>query len=97
MKTTPSKRRNQWLGEMGLWMRENSEDNREQLNRLHRNLRAARCNELTLRQQEMLNLYFEQGLTMAEIARELDVNRSTVSRTLQRARERLKEHLQYSL
>lgn len=97
MKSTPSKRRNQWFGDMGIWLLENSEDNTERLVRLRRNLRIARENELTDRQQVMLELYFDQGLTMAEIARYLDVHRSTVSRTLQRARERLREHLQYSL
>jgi len=97
MKSTPSKRRNQWLGDLGFWQQENSEDNTQRLSRLRRNLRIARQSELTARQQQMLELYFDQGLTMAKIARELNVHRSTVSRTLQRARERLREHLQYSL
>jgi len=82
---------------LGFWQQENSEDNTQRLSRLRRNLRIARQSELTARQQQMLELYFDQGLTMAKIARELNVHRSTVSRTLQRARERLREHLQYSL
>ena len=53
--------------------------------------------ELTPRQQEMLHLYYYEKLNMAQIAGRLGVNKSTVSRTLCRARRRLHHILQYSL
>ena len=72
-------------------------DNREQLERLHRNLRLARQQALTDRQRQMLELYYDQGLTMGQIALKLNLNRSTVSRTLSRAKDKLYRCLRYSL
>ncbi len=42
-------------------------------------------------------MHFEQNMSVTEIARELGLNRSTVSRTLRRAQERLRRCLQYAL
>jgi len=81
---------------MAAWELENSEDNSEQLSRLRRNMRRVRKQELTPRQEEMLHLYYDLGLTISQIAREKGLNKSTVSRTLARGRERLKRYLQYS-
>ena len=44
----------------------------------------------------MIELYYDQGKTMTKIARQLRVNKSTVSRTLARGRARLKKCLKYS-
>ena len=82
---------------MAVWARSHAEDNSEQLARLRRNLRKAREQELTTRQREMVSLYYDQGMTIPQIAEQLGLNRSTVSRTLRRARERLYRFLQYSL
>lgn len=90
-------RSSEWLGDLTVWMRENGEDNAEQLSRLRRNLRRAREQELTPRQRQVLALYYDQGLNMVEIGRRLGVNRSTVSRTLVRAKERLYRVLRYGL
>lgn len=90
-------RSSEWPGDMTVWLQENSGDNREQLDRLLRNLRKARTQELTPRQQQILEMRFEQNMSGAEIARELGLNRSTVSRTLRRAQERLRRCLQYAL
>lgn len=90
-------RSSEWLGDMTVWMRANAQDNSEQLRRLRRNLRRAREQELTDRQQEMVSLYYDQGMTMPQIAERLGVNRSTVSRTLRRARDRLYRFLRYTL
>ena len=68
----------------------------EQLSRLRRNMRLVRQRELTPRQQEMLHLYYDLGLTIPQIAKEKGLNKSTVSRTLARGRERLKRYLLYS-
>lgn len=89
-------RSSEWIGDMTVWMRENAEDNALQLERMKRNLRIAREKELTPRQRCMLELYYDRQMSVTEIAEELCVNVSTVSRTLQRARDRLRRYLQYS-
>ena len=89
-------RSSEWIGDMTAWMQANAEDNSLQLERMKRNLRVAREKELTPRQQYMLELYYDQEMSVTEIAQELCVNVSTVSRTLQRARNRLRRYLQYS-
>ena len=97
MKNTPSKGRpDQWAGDMTVWLRENSPDNSEQMDRLRRNLRQARVQELTPRQQQMVELYYDQNLRTTDISRLLGVQRSTVSRTLRRAKARLYRALRYS-
>lgn len=90
-------RSSEWLGDMTVWLRENAEDNSEQLDRLRRNLRLARERELTARQRQMLTLYYDQGMSIPQIALKLGLNRSTVSRTIRRAKERLYHCLQYTL
>ena len=98
MNATPfDTRSSEWAGDMTVWLRENANDNQEQIERLLRNLRKARVQELTPRQQQMLSMRFEQNMSVTEIARELGLNRSTVSRTLRRAQERLRRCLQYAL
>ena len=82
---------------MTVWLRANAEDNSEQMDRLRRNLRRAREQELTKRQREMVALYYDRGMTMPQIAERLGVSRSTVSRTLRRARDRLYRFLRYTL
>ena len=89
-------RSSEWIGDMTVWMRENAEDNALQLERMKRNLRIAREKELTPRQRCMLELYYDRQMSVTEIAEELCVNVSTVSRTLQRARNRLRRYMQYS-
>lgn len=98
MRNTPfDTRSSEWIGDMTVWLRENSEDNSLQLERMRRNLRRAREKELTPRQKYLLELHYEQHMSVTEIARFLGVNASTVSRTLQRARNRLKRCLKYTL
>ena len=83
--------------ELNRWLQEDAEDNREQLQRLRRKLRQAKETELTPRQRQILAMRYEQQLSPAQIARELGVHRSTVSRTLHRAQARLHHYLQYTL
>ena len=90
-------RSSEWVGDLAVWKRQNDPDNAEQLERLRRNLRQARDRELTTRQRQILILYYDRGLTMAQIAGRLGVNRSTVCRTLHRARDRLYRYLRYGL
>ncbi len=79
-----------------LWMQEESDDNSSRRQRLLHNLTKAVAEELTPRQREMLHLYYYEQLNMVQIAARLGVNKSTVSRTLCRARRRLHHILQYS-
>ena len=83
-------RSSEWIGDMTVWLRDHAEDNSEQL-------RRAREQELTPRQREMVFLYYDRGLKMSQIAQKLGVNRSTVSRTVKRAKQRLYRCLRYAL
>ncbi|MDE6456816.1 MAG: sigma-70 family RNA polymerase sigma factor [Dysosmobacter sp.] len=92
-----SSRAGEWIGDLTVWTRQNAGDNSERLERLRRNLRQARERELTPRQRQLLELYYERGMNIPQIAEELGLNRSTVSRTLRRARDRLYRCLRYAL
>lgn len=58
-------------------------------------LREAIANELTPRQREVVTMYYFERLREVEIARRLQVNPSTVCRTLQRARKSLEHSLRF--
>lgn len=90
-------RSSEWLGDMTVWLRDNANTNSELLTRLRQNLRRARQQELTPRQQQILTLYYDQGMNMTQIAQTLGVNCSTVSRTIRRAKQRLYRCLRYCL
>ena len=51
--------------------------------------------ELTPLQREALIAYYIQGQTIPEIARDRGVQKSTISRTLHRAEEKLRRLLKY--
>ena len=51
--------------------------------------------ELTPLQREALIAYYIQGQTIPEIARDRGVQKSTISRTLHRAEEKLRRFLKY--
>lgn len=60
---------------------------------------SVRCSieeDLTPRQRQLVTMYYLEQMRMQDIADELDLHISTVSRTLKRARENMKNHLQYS-
>ena len=90
-------RSSEWLGDMTVWLRDNANTNSELLTRLRQNLRRARQQELTPRQQQVLTLYYDKGMNMTQIAQTLGVNCSTVSRTIRRAKQRLYRCLRYCL
>lgn len=98
MNATHSKKRGRLLlADLAAWEQENGEDNGLRLERLRRSLLQARQQELTARQQQVLTLFFDQQMNMTQIAAELGVHRSTVSRTLHRAMDRLYRVLRYAL
>lgn len=72
-----------------------AEDNREQVGRLKRNLKHALRQDITERQRQYMILYYGQGMSMEAIGKQLGVNKSTVSRTLKRGRQRLYRCLRY--
>ena len=51
--------------------------------------------ELTELQRQTLTAYYFHQQTIPQIARERGVNKSTVSRTLRRAEEKLRRYLRY--
>lgn len=96
-KETYDTRASEWIGDLTVWNRQNAGDNSERLERLRRSLRQARERELTPRQRQVTALYYDQGMNIPQIAEKLGLNRSTVSRTLSRARNRLYRCLRYAL
>ncbi len=58
-------------------------------------LRRVIDGELTPRQKQTLTAYYFRQLTMAQIAQEQGVNKSTVCRTLHRAEVKLRRCLRY--
>ena len=84
-------RNNEVYGDMTAWIAAHAGDNESDLMRLKRNLRLAREEELTAR------LRYEENMTVTEIAAAIGRDKSTVSRTLSRARRRLYKCLRYGL
>lgn len=80
-----------------IWRREQRGDNRQRLERLSHNLPLAVRQELTPCQRRMLEMRYYQGMRVTDIAAELGISKSSVSRTLRRARDRLYRSLRYSL
>lgn len=98
MRNTPySIRNNEVYGDMAAWLRANAEDNESDVRRLKRNLRLAREEELTPRQRQLMQMRFEQNMSVSEIAQALGRDKSTVSRTITRAKQRLYKCLRYCL
>lgn len=62
-----------------------------------RKVRVAKviANELTEHQRKVIVGYYIEQKTMTQLAQELGVNKSTVSRTIKRGEERLKRCLAY--
>lgn len=89
-------RSSEWIGDMAAWKKLTADTNDDQMARLKKNLTVAIQNELTPRQQQVLSMYYSEGKTVTEIADALSVSISTVSRTLTRARARLRRALQYT-
>ena len=78
-------RNNEVYGDMTAWIAAHAGDNESDLMRL------------TARQRELLRLRYEENMTVTEIAAAIGRDKSTVSRTLSRARRRLYKCLRYGL
>ncbi len=71
--------------------------NSRQLEMMKIELTRAIESELTDRQRQMVTEFYFDGLTVTAIAKKHKLSKSTVSRHLSRARERLKGALKYGL
>lgn len=71
-------------------------DNSLRLGRLRRYLPDA-MEDLTARQRQIVHLHYYENLSVSEIARQLEVNPSSVSRCLSRAQLRLQRVLRFTL
>ncbi len=90
--------RSEALIDLRLWRSRHEEnDNGSQLERLTAYLPLAVTQELTERQRQIVTMFFYEEKSVSQIARELQLHPSTVSRTLHRAIQRLHRVLQYSV
>lgn len=71
------------------------DDNRPDRERMKRILRRAIRYELTERQRECLIRYYLEGMRMTEIARSLNLSKSTVSRHISAATRKLRKIASY--
>ena len=83
------------MADLAVYARLMADDNQEQMGRLKRNLTQALRQDITQRQREYMILYYGRSMSMAAIAKQCGVNKSTVSRTLKRGRHRLYRCLRY--
>ena len=74
---------------------QDAEDNNRQLRQLKHTIRLVIDSRLTSRQREILVLYFFENKKIPEISKILKVNKSTVSRTLNRAIKNLRQYLEF--
>ena len=70
-------------------------DNRNKIISIKRALRSAIAHELSDRQREVLSMYYYEGRGVSDIAKTLNINKSSVSRRLKRARLKLERVLKY--
>lgn len=73
----------------------NNSDNSADFKKLKQNLIKIIQNELTPRQRQIINLYYFHNLTTSEIAKLLNINKSTVSKTKKLAIQKIKRFLKY--
>ena len=70
-------------------------DNRPERERMKRILSRAIRHELTSRQRDCLTKYYLEGMKMTEIARSLELSKSTVSRHISAATRKLRHIASY--
>lgn len=75
----------------------NAETNSARIQLMKRALSKVIQQDLTPRQRQVILLYYYEGLTMTEIARQLGIDPSTVSRTVSRGRRNILNYLKYFL
>lgn len=78
------------------WLQLDSGSNTEELNEVKKNVVKAINLLLTKKQKEYVVDYYVNGLNMKDIAEKNGVDKSCVSRTIKRARSRMKLMLSFS-
>ena len=78
-----------------MYSRQIQSDNSQEISRLKRNLIRALREDVTSKQRQMLLMYYAEGKNMRETGEIMGVDRSTVSRTIQRGERRLQRCLRY--
>ena len=71
--------------------------NKVQLAKIKKALADVVQNEISARQKELIVLYYYKRMNIPEIADLLGLNKSTVSRTLSRARRKILSRLKYMM
>lgn len=69
--------------------------NTEEMGRVKLALWRALHEDITEKQREYMLLYYGEGLNMVQIGERMGVDKSTVSRTIQRGESRLRRCLRY--
>nr|WP_317325764.1 sigma-70 family RNA polymerase sigma factor [uncultured Flavonifractor sp.] len=95
MSGTRYRRGKSYAADMAAYTMAMAEDNSEQMSRLRRNVALALREDVTPRQRECMLLYYEKGLNMRQIAEQMGIDKSTVSRTIKRGEKRLRRCLRY--
>ena len=86
-----------YSADMAHYLRQLSEENTNasEMEQLRRNLLRCINEELTDRQREFLHMYYVQQISQPQIARNLGLDPSTVSKTMKRGEQRLLRCLRY--
>lgn len=95
MPNTRYRRGREYAAAMAVYSRQMAADNSKEISRLKRNLIRALQEDVTPKQRQALLLYYAEGLNMREIAEQLGVDKSTISRTIKRGERRLQRCLRY--
>lgn len=95
MPNTRYRRGGLYAADMAVYTRQMAADSSQEVSRLKRNLLLALREDVTQRQRQTLLMYYAEGRTMQEIADQLGVDKSTVSRTIKRGERRLQRCLRY--
>lgn len=78
------------------WVFADLGDNQEDISRMKKALPIALKNYITETQRKYILAYFGEGLSMKEIGKRYNVNRATVSRTINRGLDRLYDVLRFT-
>lgn len=78
------------------WEQEDAGSNTQKIEQMKQKVRDAIESELTPRQKQVLLIALSKGFSQTQIAQDLGVDKSTISRTMSRAIKRLRRVLKYA-
>lgn len=73
----------------------NEENNSEKMEKIKTILYKVINQKLTAKQKQIIILYYFENINTIEIAKMLGVNKSTISRTLNRAKNTIKDYMEF--